>query len=530
MSGPGPSAGGTPSPSVPLSYLVTAAAAFVLACAAVPFLAPELAGHYDHPHVTALTHSVTLGWITLGIMGASYQLIPIVLERRVWSERLARWQFWILAVGIAGMVAHFYIGRWPALLMAAAMVGAGVAMHLVNTLMTMRGVTRWTFTARFIAMAFTGLGFTVVFGLALGADRIWKFLPGSFFPTLHAHFHLALLGFVAPMVIGVAARVYPMFLMAREPGGWPERVQFWGLALGAPGVVAGMLAVPALLRPSAIAVAAALAAHLTWVWRMTRARKRPALDWGLRFVLTASGFLTAAAAVGLALAFDVLSGPRAGLAYAVLALGGWVSLTIVGMTLKIIPFLVWYRVYAPQAGRAPVPTLAQLGWPAAEARAHGLLTGGVATLTTALAIGDARLIGTAGVILAAGSLCFAASVATTLHHMALSCRRPAIAGGSDAPTRDQILQALSRVIDPELGMSVVELGLVYGIDIVNGTVGITMTLTAPGCPVHDVMPGWIRQALMAVPGVETVDVRITFDPPWTPDRIDQRPGNRTRLA
>ena len=526
MSGPATPTGKTPSPTLPLSYLVTAVAAFVLACAAVPALAPELAGHYYHPRLTALAHTVTLGWITLSIMGASYQLIPIVLTRPVWSERLARWQFWILAVGIAGMVAHFYIGRWPALLMAAVMVAAGVAMHLVNAALTLRSVERWTFTARFIAMAFTGLGLTVVFGLLLAADRIWKLLPGGFFPTLHAHFHLALLGWVAPMVIGVAARVYPMFLLAPEPSGWPERVQFWGLALGVPAVVTGLLAAPALVAPGAIAVAAAAAAHLTWVSRMARDRKRPALDWGLRFVLTGSTFLIAATAAGLALAFDLLSGPRAALAYAVLALGGWVSLTIVGMMLKIIPFLVWYRIYSPQVGRAPVPTLAQLGWPAAERLAYALLTGGVAALAAALATGDARLIGAAGAVLTAGALCFAATVASVLHHMALYGRRPAIAGGSDAPARELVVQALSGVLDPELGMSVVELGLIYGIDIVNGTVNITMTLTAPGCPVHEVMPGWIRRAVMAVPGVDAVDVRITFDPPWTPGRINLGPHDR----
>jgi metal-sulfur cluster biosynthetic enzyme len=114
--------------------------------------------------------------------------------------------------------------------------------------------------------------------------------------------------------------------------------------------------------------------------------------------------------------------------------------------------------------------------------------------------------------------------------MALYGRRPAIAGSSDAPTREQVLQALGGVLDPELGMSVVELGLIYGVEIVNGAVAITMTLTAPGCPVHEVMPGWIRRAVMAVPGVDAVDVRITFDPPWTPDRINQSPGaSRTPL-
>lgn len=99
---------------------------------------------------------------------------------------------------------------------------------------------------------------------------------------------------------------------------------------------------------------------------------------------------------------------------------------------------------------------------------------------------------------------------------------PSIAGGSNAPTQEQVTEALGGVLDPELGMSVVDLGLVYDIGIVNGAVSILMTLTAPGCPVHEVMPGWIRHAVMAVPGVETVDVRITFDPPWTPDRIRLR--------
>lgn len=65
----------------------------------------------------------------------------------------------------------------------------------------------------------------------------------------------------------------------------------------------------------------------------------------------------------------------------------------------------------------------------------------------------------------------------------------------------------------------VELGLIYDIDIINGVGDITMTLTAPGCPVYDVIPNWIRSAVMAVPGLERVDVSLTFDPPLTRERI-----------
>jgi MoaA/NifB/PqqE/SkfB family radical SAM enzyme/metal-sulfur cluster biosynthetic enzyme len=105
---------------------------------------------------------------------------------------------------------------------------------------------------------------------------------------------------------------------------------------------------------------------------------------------------------------------------------------------------------------------------------------------------------------------------------------PAIAGGSGrepVPTKAQVIDALRTVFDPELGMSIVDLGLVYDIQIADAHVRITMTLTAPGCPIHDVMPGWVSMAVKKVPGVEAVEVALTFDPPWTPERI-QHPASR----
>lgn len=99
-----------------------------------------------------------------------------------------------------------------------------------------------------------------------------------------------------------------------------------------------------------------------------------------------------------------------------------------------------------------------------------------------------------------------------------------IAGGSDAAiavTPERVTEALREVFDPELGMSIVELGMVYRVHIRGGAVMVTMTLTAPGCPVHDVMPRWVKEAVAKIPGVERVEVTITFDPPWTPDRIVQ---------
>ena len=413
-----PGAAPSPSPGMPLAYLVSAAGAFVLAALGVAWLAPDLAGHYYQPRVAALTHTVTLGWITLAIMGASLQLIPIVLARPVWSVRLARWQLAVLLASTAGMVAHLYLGTRLGMASAAALLVIGIGMHLVNVALSIRGLTRWTFTARLVAMAHAALALTAVFGLALGIDRVRPYLPGDFFPTLHAHVHLALLGWVAPMILGVSARVYPMFLLAPEPGAWTARLQLWGLAVGAPAVVLGLLGAPGLTVAGALAVAVAAAAHARWIVEVVRRRRRPTMDWGLRFALTATVFLAPASALGLLLALGWLSGPRAALAYAALLLGGWASLTIAGMMLKIVPFLVWYRVFAPRAGRDPVPTLAQLSSPAAEGTAYALVVSGVALLAAALAVADPALIRAAGAVLALGAIAFAAALAHVLGHLA----------------------------------------------------------------------------------------------------------------
>jgi hypothetical protein len=414
-----PRPGSGPAPDVPLRFLLLSAAAFVLATPGVAWLAPELAGHYYHPHLVALTHVVTLGWITLAIMGASYQLVPIVVGHPVWSERLARWQFWLLFLGVGGMVAHFYAATWPGLVLTAGLFAAGVALHLINVALTLRGVQRWDFTVRLIVLAYAGLGLTVVFGLLLAADHIWKILPGDFFATLHAHVHLALLGWVMPMVLGVAARAYPMFLLAPEPRGWPEWLQFWGLAVGVPAVTAGLaLRVRGAEIAGALAVAAAAAGHLAWIMTMARSRRRPRLDWGLRLALTGSAFVVPGALLGLSFVLHLISGPRLALAYAVVVLGGWISLTVAGMMLKIVPFLVWYRVYSPRVGKERVPTLPELSWAGAEGVACVLLAGGFLALAVATVGGSAEAIRAAGVVLALGALSFGAALARVLAHLA----------------------------------------------------------------------------------------------------------------
>src|ERR1700750_970903 len=87
---------------------------------------------------------------------------------------------------------------------------------------------------------------------------------------------------------------------------------------------------------------------------------------------------------------------------------------------------------------------------------------------------------------------------------------------------DDIIAALKTVYDPEIPADIYELGLIYRVDIEDDRmVKIVMTLTAPGCPVAGEMPGWVENAVGAVEGVSGVEVTMTFDPPWSAERMSE---------
>jgi FeS assembly SUF system protein len=89
-------------------------------------------------------------------------------------------------------------------------------------------------------------------------------------------------------------------------------------------------------------------------------------------------------------------------------------------------------------------------------------------------------------------------------------------------TKDRVIAALKTVYDPEMPVNIYELGLIYGLTVSpDGEVEVRMTLTAPNCPVAGTLPGEVERAVRAVPGVTSVRLELTFDPPWSKDRMSE---------
>ena len=95
------------------------------------------------------------------------------------------------------------------------------------------------------------------------------------------------------------------------------------------------------------------------------------------------------------------------------------------------------------------------------------------------------------------------------------------AAAASAPTVDEVMDALGNVIDPELGLDFVELGLIYGVEVNDGNVSVTFTLTTPGCPIGPQVTEQIEEFVGELEGVRSIESEMVFTPPWSPELMTE---------
>src|SRR5262249_19155835 len=202
---------------LPLLYLGAAHVALGLACGLAGARPEAVAGFFYHSWMVGVVHLVTLGWITLSIMGAIYIVGPIALRTRVPVRRSDYVAYALTGIGVAGMGAHFWIQEYRGMAWSAALVAAGV---LWTTARIARTVSRAPIqrSARWlITFACGNIWIAASTGLLIAWDKTEHFLPGFVLANVFAHAHLAALGWATMMVIGVGSRLVPMTLPSKMP-------------------------------------------------------------------------------------------------------------------------------------------------------------------------------------------------------------------------------------------------------------------------------------------------------------------------
>ncbi|MBI4503467.1 MAG: hypothetical protein HY700_20195 [Gemmatimonadetes bacterium] len=374
-------ADGTPPFPLPGEHFAAALLWLALGAAGLVVVAPSLAeGDFLSPRVIAVTHCFTLGWITTSIFGALYQIFPVALGVPARSVRMGHATFWVLQAGVAAVVA----GSWWRLPLGIA-VGWVLLFLAVgglswNLLPQRRRATRGRTLGLYASAGHMALGLAMfVVAARIGAALGWWPLDRLGF--LVAHAHLAVAGFATLTAVGVGSRMLPMFLLSHGHQEWPLR---WiGPATGAGLTVfsAGkLLRLPALADVGGIILALGMGLYLYLAAGYFRHRTRRPLDPGMAIVAAAFGYLALAVLLGLILL--ALPGFRPTLiaAYGLAGILGWVSLLIVGIYHKIVPFLTWMHRFGTRIGEPGIPRVADLtSIPAAWVTAS-LYAGGVALL------------------------------------------------------------------------------------------------------------------------------------------------------
>jgi hypothetical protein len=409
-----------PSLSLPLRFIATGILSFLAGIGILAGHADVLTSyHYNH-YVIAVTHVFVLGFGCSIVMGAMYQLTPVALETRLFSERLARWHFPAHLLGVAGMVWSFWTWNMNLVGVFGAMFAAGAALFICNIARTIARAPRRSVVSAGLAGVLFWLACTVAAGLLLAVSKIWPVHPFDPLAAMHAHAHAGVLGIFILAIVAVSFRLLPMFALSELQS--PRRAA-WALGLinaGLAGLVAAILWQSSLKPWCGLVIVAGLAVHAVEVRAILRARQRSKLDWGLKYLLTAFGLLGPLSLLGLVLSWPglpltALTGQLESV-YALIAILGVVGMAILGMLYKILPFLVWYRSYGPWVGRAKVPSLGDLFSTRLQALTYFLYLTGLAGFSAATALAHETCARGSAMILIAALASFAMNVGLIFSH------------------------------------------------------------------------------------------------------------------
>jgi hypothetical protein len=385
-----------------LLYLLAGSAGLI-------WVAPDLAaGLYVMPRVAGMTHLFTLGWLTTTIFGALYQLLPVALGAPVASVRAGHASFWTFAPGV-GLFAAGIAGSSTLLHHAGiALMTLGILLLIGNVGVSLASATRRDTTWVGIAIAIGFLASTLVLGILLLHNLHTGFLRDARIRVLATHLHVALVGWVLMMIVGVSFRLLPMFLLAHGADTrWAGRALAL-LAIGVPVLGIGMLArLPAAAWAGLLCLEAGVACFLRQCWAFYRVRIRKRLDIGMRFARAGLLFLGASAVMGPFLLALGARHTRLATIYVITGLLGGLTLFVIGFFYKIVPLLAWTVHYRERMGRSPVPTVAETFSARVATIQLRVMVVGLAAAAGGIAAGSSHVTRCGAVLFTVGSLLLA---------------------------------------------------------------------------------------------------------------------------
>lgn len=346
---------------VVLPFYLYASISFLFSTILLFFSTEAFTQHYFHPQTLAITHSMALGWGTMIILGASHQLVPVLIEGRLYSIKLGYASFFLAGIGIPLLVYGFYFfamgwqAQWGGIF-----INAAIIAYLLNLTISMVKSKKENVHAVFVFTAVLWLLLTTLVGLLLVFNFTAAILPKGSLHYLSLHAHMGMVGWFLLLVIGVGSRLIPMFLISK----YSNTKLLWviyGLING--GSITFLISFLYFTNTSfyflpVLAILLAIALFVYYCYQSFKQRIRKQVDEQMKISLLSIGMMLLPVVLLILIIGLLLAGSASTklvLAYGFIVFFGWLTAIIFGMTFKTLPFIIWNKVYHLQAGLGKTP-------------------------------------------------------------------------------------------------------------------------------------------------------------------------------
>lgn len=351
-----------PSKNVVLPHFKYAAISFFVLAVLTALSSSDFAGHYFQSSILTITHIAALGWGTMIIFGALYQLIPVVMETALFSERIAKINFWILGAGIILLIGAFWLFSVNTLLpVAASVVFTGFLLFILNIVLTALKATKKSIQTYFIVSASFWLFLTGLLGTLISFNYRFNFLPFSHLHYLKIHAHMGMLGWFLLLIIGVGSLLLPMFFVSHKLNIKKLQFSFFALNGGLAGLTAEWWVFNStpLTPVFAIIIVTGILSFVSYIYDSYKNRMRKNLDIGMKFTVLSISLFFLPILLGIIASFRIPGEPqlfnRLLMLYGFGFLMGFITSLILGQTYKTLPFIIWLDKYKDRIGKTKTP-------------------------------------------------------------------------------------------------------------------------------------------------------------------------------
>ena len=350
-----------PSPSVVLPHFVAASFAFVIAAILLFLSADEWMNLYFSPKLIAIVHILLLGWATMIAFGALYQLVPVVYETSLFSEKLAKVTFYLFTLSVILLSYSFWISSFAGLLIyTSLLMFFSLLLFVINLAMTYRKRTKSNIQSQFISAAIFWLAITELLGTLIALNFKFHFLSDSHIHYLKIHAHFGLLGWFLMLIMGASSILIPMFLISHETNEKKLKGAFYFTNIGLVFLSLNWLFfhINVLHVLAVLLMIVGVFHYGIYVYKVYRSRLRKVLDIPLKLSVIAIVLLLIPALIALYfLIFDAFNAEtmRIIMVYGLSMVFGIITTLILGQIYKTLPFVVWLKIYQPYVGKFKTP-------------------------------------------------------------------------------------------------------------------------------------------------------------------------------